>query len=194
MIKRTFFESKISEFKECSQFLKADLEIDLILGFDYQKNELSLKNKLKETYSDTPISSHALLTSYFDYYQILKSLPKNSTFVDIGSGYTRGNIVNQLCQFGHHCYGLELEQDRVEATKIIFSKLGIDHSTVRNYDILGNEDLPCADYYFLYLPTGSLLDHVMMKLSRLKHQYQLIVIESHGDLIDTLKSYDQWFK
>jgi hypothetical protein len=80
MIKRTFFESKISEFKECSQFLKADLEIDLILGFDYQKNELSLKNKLKETYSDTPISSHALLTSYFDYYQILKSLPKKFNF------------------------------------------------------------------------------------------------------------------
>ena len=48
------------------------------------------------------------------------------------------------------------------------------------------DDLPLADTYFLYFPTGIVLDRILSELQK-REFFKLIVIESHGDLFSRLE-------
>ena len=61
-----------------------------------------------------------------------------------------------------------------------------------------NEDLllskiPIADTYFFYFPTGKVLDRILFELKSLKHDFKVVVIESHGEFISRLK-FESWLE
>jgi hypothetical protein len=47
--------------------------------------------------------------------------------------------------------------------------------------------------YFLYFPTGLFLDRVLSELQKKDHEFHLVVIESHGDLVPRIE-LENWLR
>jgi hypothetical protein len=189
MLSRKDFENKLND--PTLDSTKWDFFIDEHIGIDFNKIEQAVPDH-EGLYKG--LKSEALQTSYLDYYQILQKIPSGSSFVDIGAGYNRASFVNHWCDFGHDCIGLEVVKERIVHAQSIGEKFGINSKHFVHFDLYGSHELPKADFYFIYMPTGVLLDQIFVKLSGHKHSFQLIVIESHGDLIPTMEHYSDWFK
>jgi hypothetical protein len=60
------------------------------------------------------------------------------------------------------------------------------NASIISADLLSAE-IPEADVYFLYFPTGPVLDRVLEELYRAQKFFRLLAIESHGDLLPRLE-------
>lgn len=165
--------------------LDAYFKIDTSLEKNSQLEEDSFYTNLNA------IDQEALNTSYFDFFQILEAIPKKSTIVDIGSSYSRLNLLNDYLELDHKVINIEVVEERLKAAKDYCRP----HHEFLALDILNPKfKLPIADYYFLYIPTGKILEKVLTDLVEIAKNktIHIIAIESHGNLIDLLWMNEAW--
>ncbi len=180
-----------------NEIIEYDNQIDEIFGIDYKKIESNILSNHKNSYTDGKLEACALYTSYFDFYKIAKELDlrKGQTFVDLGGGVSRAKLLYSQLNPDLDVISIDNIKERVEAGKNALLELSIDPNGYICED-LSICNLPQADYYFIYLLTGDLLDGIMQKLKVIanKRMINIIAIESHGDLIDTLKRDNYWLE
>lgn len=91
----------------------------------------------------------------------------------------------------HHLYpdsssvGIEFEKSRLEVSQRLRNELRSTQVEFIHADLCSAE-IPIADLYFLYFPTGPVLDRILDKIGDNPNTFLLIAIESHGDLFDRL--------
>lgn len=177
------------DFQLWNQVLKIDRSLDQILNLD---SSIDSSKDQDDFYYD--LSADALNTSYHDFWQIFTQLDKKSTFVDLGSGVSRGAFV-ALNFDGLKYIGIELMDERISSTIESLRKLGQKSSDILKLD-LSSSRLPSANYYFIYFPLGKTLSFILMQLIIMakNNNFEIIVIESHGDLIDKMNALSFSFK
>lgn len=166
----------------------SDEEIDKAFGLSMALKSASLSDP--EAYGDGLTGAKALYTSYQDFFTIYKDLLKRtevSSFADLGAGIARSKLLFDHLRAPFHTFSYEFVPERVAVTREAYQ--GLPHPEGICETDLKEQALPDHDAYFLYLPVGPTLDHILEGLKRLslsKERY-LYVIESHGDLIPYLK-------
>lgn len=144
------------------------------------------------TGSDKGLSEEALLTSHDDFHRIFKSLPKGDKWVELGSGHGLGPLSFAKYFPDKKAVGVEFEFARFQASVAYLEKLSLANVNFIHGDLL-TDPIPKGDFYFLYFPTGIVLDRILHHLGNLTDIFYLIVIESHGDLLPRLQK-EQWLK
>lgn len=179
-----------SDNQECvEKVLKLDEKLDKEFGLEIEKTEALINSKNPFHYQG--LNSNALLTSYLDYYQIFNFIGKDSLLIDVGSGYSRGTLLAEKLNF--QCVSIEVVRERVSCTKSVLE----NKNSLIEADITDpNFELPVAPYYLLYLPHGIVLYEALRKIQKIAKYYKtrIIVIESHGQVIDYLKLQNNWLK
>ncbi len=164
-----------------------DNDLDDFFQLDIKNTENIIKNLDESAY--VGLDPRALLTSYVDYYQILKSIEINETLVDLGAGYSRGSIISQFLKLGS-CISLEYVKQRVLSAQNSLELINGDISSIRCVD-LREASIPDEKYYFLYFPKGPVLYKILMslfELAKTSPRY-LFVCESHGDVMEYLDMF-----
>jgi hypothetical protein len=152
--------------------------------FDFNFFETERKVSPREG-SYYQLNPEALLTKAEDFYNILKSFPESKSFVDLGSGHGIGPLVFNHLYPEKNSIGIEFDLARFEQS-VRFKSLLLSSNTHFFLDDLMSCDIPESDLYFLYFPTGPVLDRLLKVLGDRDNFFQLIVIESHGDLLPRL--------
>lgn len=176
---------------QASELLQLDSEFDRYFGLNYDKVENKLKEGEFSLYKEQGLLSSALNTSYLDFYQLSQFIPDGATLVDLGSGYGRASLVFNELEKNVKVISVEKVAGRLKESKRVHKKKKFKNYELIQGDFLDeNFNMPIADFYFIYLPTGDLLEKIFSKLQKIAtHQrINLIAIESHGDLIDRLKN------
>lgn len=149
----------------------------------FNQEHLSIEDEVldrKGSYRGLP--KEALSTHPIDLENIFRSGFIQGTFVDLGCG-TGETVLTYAELFPERsAVGVEFEKARIEAAKPFLR----DNAKLIHGDLLTCE-IPQGDTYFLYFPTGPVLDRILTTLYESKKQFHLIVIESHGDLIPRIK-------
>lgn len=174
------FKSRSRDDLFYKEALIFDEELDRYFRID--KN-FSLDDK-EFNYSDTPIQ--ALSTSYIDYFQIFEEL-KGESLLDIGAGFCRGTHLG--LELGVKCISIEYEKDRIGKILKNYPEL-VYHKNLMNKNFI----YPQAKAAFIYLPWGELSNYVLRALIEQRPVDYIYVIESHGDFIENMKLYDQYFQ
>lgn len=138
------------------------------------------------------LSSEALLTSEQDFLAIFEALPQIQYWVEPGSGHGLGPILFAERFPSKKSVGIEFEKARFDESIKVRDMKNLSNVEFHHWDLLYH-DLPLGDAYFLYMPTGMVLDRMLDQLSHSSHDFVLIVIESHGDLIPRLNK-ESWLK
>jgi len=170
-----------------SSILGLDKKLDEHFGIDYDRSEKEILSTNEDLYIG--LESGALLTSYLDYYQILNDLELGQILVDIGAGYCRGSLLSK------DCISVEVVAERVLTAKSSLLNLDRDPSCIIQADLLDpNYRLPRGDAYFLYVPTGNLLNSFLRKCIEQNITALFYVIESHGDFNTILSVYQEFIQ
>lgn len=149
---------------------------------DVSEREGSYKGLLKE----------ALLTSKEDYEAIFSSLPEIRKWIEPGSGHGLGPVMFAKCYPDKSAIGIEFERSRYEASEALKRREAISNVQFFHEDLL-NFDLPRGDAYFLYFPTGMVLDKILFEIGTMDSGVRVIAIESHGDLLPRLEK-EKWLQ
>lgn len=169
-----------------------DYLIDSFFNINYDQVESTTKHASSEAYINVNLNSEGLYTSYSDFYEIGKVLELNGkVFCDLGSGVGRGSLLHQVLFPDSKSFAYEFVSARVKAGKASALALGLNSEYFIEQDLL-NTPLPEADIYYIYLPVGPLLFHVLNQLME-KPGKTIVAIESHGDLIPYLDS-EKWLE
>ncbi len=133
------------------------------------------------------LSEDALSTSFFSYKRIFSKFSQKEevVFCDLGAGFCKGALIAELFFSKIKTINIELHHERLEKMKELLLNSRHEFKN-QNLELM---NLPVADYYFIYLPTGALLNSVLIKLLSLSltYRFSIIFIESHGDLIPFLE-------
>ena len=167
--------------------IEFDNNLDKEFGLNIPKIEQTIPSERSDHYKG--LDASALQTSYLDFYQIFNVIPQDALVVDVGAGYSRGTLLAQ--QLGRKCISIEVVEQRVKETqKILKNKSDIICADVTCDDFT----MPEGDYYFLYLPHGEVLYQTLKKIQKLAslRTVNLIVIESHGNVVDYLDAQSHW--
>lgn len=124
------------------------------------------------------LSKEALSTDIEDLRIIFQSKNISGTFLDLGCGTGESVLLYAETFPDRRSIGIEFEKARLREAK----KFAFKNSTFLHSDLLTCK-IPKADTYFLYFPTGPVLDRIFSHLFELKNEFHLVVIESHGDLM-----------
>lgn len=138
------------------------------------------------------LSPEALYTSETDLLNIFNHPLTQGTFCDLGCGTGLPSLL-----YGHlfperHSIGIEFEESRLEIGRNLRTEYQLSNVELVCAD-LSKADLPRADVYFLYFPTGHVLDRVLSVLYEQHSSFKLIAIESHGDLLPRL-GLENWLE
>ncbi len=129
-------------------------------------------------------SFEAIYTSSDDFATIFTALKNPGVMADLGAGMGQGCLIYSSLYPDLKSIAVEFSSPRLEAGILMAQSLGITNIEFQNKNLL-TDDLPPADTYFLYFPTGIVLDRILSELYK-KDFFQLVVIESHGDLFPRL--------
>lgn len=130
------------------------------------------------------LPSDALYTSLEDFRRIQSSPLIQGRWVDLGAGIGQ-SIMSYLEVYpDREALGLEISEARVKAGQGLLERLGLEPNLLSKGDLLTDE-IPRGGTYFLYFPTGPVLDRILSVLSE-RQYFRLVAIESHGDLFDRL--------
>ncbi len=155
--------------------------------YDQDLNFLEVeKNISHREGSYAGLQQEALLTSSADYRSIFMAIPRASHYLELGSGYGVGPLIYHHLYPDSHATGIEFEFARFEASILLRDQLKFNRVDFIHADLLTCE-LPQADLYFLYFPTGHVLDRILYLLGTRLTSFLLIAIESHGDLFARLE-------
>lgn len=188
-----------SKERDYNHISAIDEEIDSLWGLQIEKTERELASStdtpFKGSYIGNNLKTEGLLTSYLDFYSIYCHLPetKGKTFVDLGAGYGRSAFLYSEISANLKTLAIEFVQKRIECGQKLKIKNNLDKATFIHQDLLKGP-FPIGDYYFLYLPKDKVFFHCLNELKKLskRKSFHLYVIESHGDVIDSLKRDYPW--
>lgn len=138
------------------------------------------------------LSKEALYTSQEDFYRIFSHPLVKGSFVDLGCGTGESCLLYGTLFPDRKALGIEFQNERLVEGKKFVQDLELKNVTLLEGDLL-HDRLPEGDHYFLYFPTGPVLDRILSELYERKAFFHLIVIESHGDLIPRLRK-ENWLK
>lgn len=178
-----------------NQVIQLDHALDSSFGLNIDQLERSIHSQIENENENENesyylgLNASALQTSYLDFYQIFQYIPENAVIVDVGSGYSRGTLLAQ--KLGRKCIGIEAVEQRVTACqKLLTHKEDIIHADITDENFC----LPVGDYYFIYLPHGKVLYQTLKKIQKIAtgRKVTLVVIESHGNVIEYLDAQDHW--
>ena len=172
-----------------------DNAIDQRLNIQYDVIEDGLERNLPEyLYTDYKLNSHALNTNYSDFLAIFKlySSRRPAKWVDLGCAQGKMGIIAHYFFKSFSYTGIDLVCKRFQKAKEITA------SNKKIKFLKGNLlslTLPKADYYFIYLPHGEVLESVLKGLYQQakKSSFKIIVVESHGEVIPLLETLP-WLK
>lgn len=158
----------------------------------------NIENSISKTYHSTDsyvghgLTEEALYTHFSDYLKIFKHplVQAGQTFVDLGAGLGKGTLLTKALKLNLKVLSLEYVWERHLAAKEALKRLGLNADDMIHADLMIHP-LPKAQHYFLYLPTGLLLSRLLEQLKILaqSQDFHVWVIESHGDLIPTIKNF-----
>ena len=132
------------------------------------------------------LTEEALLTCEEDFFSLFEALPNISTWVELGSGHGLGPLLFAE-KFPHKkAIGVEFEKARLDVGEKKRIQLALSNVEFFHADLL-TCPIPNGDVYFLYFSTGPVLDRMLFELGKRVSSFKLVVIESHGDLLDRLK-------
>jgi SAM-dependent methyltransferase len=152
--------------------------------FEFDQNEV--ETCVSETSGSYKGLTHqALYTSEFDLLEIFSHPDIKGTFCDLGCGTGKAPLLYGYLFKGCKAIGLEFEEARLNVGRKFKRLYPAANVSLIHADLL-TCNLPRADVYFLYFPTGPVLDRILTKLYESKIVFQLVVIESHGDLLPRL--------
>ena len=200
--------------KEVDQLLGVDPQgVEALLNLRNQGPHSSL---IEGTYIGLNLSVHALYTSYRDCFQVLSKLEKlrvkenkkKLNLLDLGAGMGRLSITAKLFFPNIKVASIEIVKERLDLAKEALTNIGctgpfnLYHKNLNELNELDsdndNKDLKewfeTFDSAFLYLSSNPTFKTLMTKLKKraLKKQFTAIAVESHGDLITTLKKDNPW--
>lgn len=149
----------------------------------FKREHLAIEGEVLErngSYRGLP--KEALSTHPDDLINIFTSSEIEGTFVDLGCG-TGETVLTYAHLFpDRKAIGVEFEEARLKAAKTFLPPNG----ELVHADLLTCK-IPIGDTYFLYFPTGHVLDRILNELYESHREFNLIVIESHGDLIKRIQ-------
>lgn len=151
----------------------------------FQFDHAQIEAKVEKKESLYPgLSLEALYTDLEDLYQIQTHPLVSGEWCDLGSGVGMSALLYAHLYPTRKSFGIELSTSRHEAG--VQEKLRLN---LRNAELIHASMLDCpiptAATYFLYFPTGHVLDRLLDQLSQ-KDNFILVAIESHGDLFARL--------
>lgn len=136
------------------------------------------------------LSREALYTDLEDLISIFKHPLVGGTFADLGCGAGISSLTYGWLFPERKSIGIEFEEVRIKEGRDMALKWDIHNASLFQDDLLSCS-IPDADTYFLYFPTGPVLDRVLSELYEKKKNFVLVAIESHGDLYNRL-SLENW--
>jgi hypothetical protein len=149
------------------------------LQVNYELLEASVSHKAGSYFG---LNSSALLTDLSDYLSIFHYFSNTDHFVEFGSAYGFGPLIFSHLYPTSRSTGIEFEEVRYNKALELKESLGLENTHFIQDDLL-TAQIPEADLYFLYFPTGMILDRILFELSHFNHSFRIVVIESHGDLL-----------
>jgi hypothetical protein len=172
------------------QYIKADAKIDELIGHHPAKieKELTADNENDALYL-TGLAPLVLNNSYADFFLLLKNISienEMATIIDIGAGHCRMAVLSKLF----------FPKLKVISIEPVAQRIPTFPENKDIYPITFSElpDTVIGDYYFLYFPTGPILEEILRKIKSYQHQFSIIAIESHGELINRLKIESAWLE
>lgn len=142
--------------------------------------------------NDKGLQAEALLTSEEDFRAIFSELPDSQSWIELGSGHGRGPLLFASLYPQKTSIGIEFESARFEISQQLKHTAGLSNVEFIQADLL-NCSIPVGDVYFLYFPTGIILDRILHELGSRTGEFKLIAIESHGDLLPRLRK-ESWLR
>ena len=195
----------ITELNDLSvdQVISLEKQLDEFFQLKYKEIEsklLSQKNNYSsDSYIENELESNALNNSYLDFYKMALSLniQEHESFVDLGAGYCKAGLSISLFNPNIKVQCLEFVKERVLSAREASKKLDKHNAHFIVQDLLDHQlELPIANYYFIYLPNGKLLESLLkrLKLISKSFSFKLIVIESHGELVNRIRLESSWLE
>lgn len=127
----------------------------------------------------------ALYTSREDFLTLFGHPLVQGTFIDLGCGAGEGCLLYGSLYPDRKSIGVEFEEARLNYGRDFREQFNLLNVDLQQADLL-TSTIPSGDTYFLYFPTGMVLDRILSELYRSKSFFRLVVIESHGDLFPRL--------
>lgn len=153
----------------------------------FKEQHTTLESRVEEGVGSYKNLTHeALYTSFEDLSEIFQHPLVKGTFVDLGCGAGQGVLLYAWMFPDRLAIGVEFQKARLS------HELRLPNAELIHADLLECE-IPKADTYFLYFPTGPVLDRVLTELYQMEHDFVLIAIESHGHLLPRLE-LENWLK
>lgn len=160
-----------------------------LLQFDHKKIEREVKERPGHYKDLNPI---ALYTSYEDLANIIQGPWVTGSWIDLGAGVGLSSLMYAYLFPDRKSIAIESDKARALAGIKVRDSLKLYNCQFINDD-LETCPIPEGETYFLYFPTGMVLDRILSEL-RLKEKFErLIAIESHGDLLPRLKK-ERWLR
>ncbi len=141
-------------------------------------------------FSGAEIDPRALCTDPADVYAIITDPLIQGLWVDLGSGFGHTVLTYAMTFPDRLAVGIEFEHSRVEAARSLALANSLGNVEFLHRDLLV-DSIPVAENYFLYFPQGHVLDRILSILAKLVSSFNLIVIESNGDLFPRLDR-EEW--
>ena len=138
------------------------------------------------------LETQALYTNPHDLVSIFSHPLIQGNLVDLGAGLGIVPLIYGALYPERKALGLEFEDSRVEVGQKLISEFSLPNVHLKKSDLLTDE-IPVGDLYFLYFPTGIVLDRVLSDLYHQQKPFRLIAIESHGDLLPRLAK-ENWLR
>ena len=154
---------------------------ELKINFDHLEKSVSSRPG-----SYFGLEQQALLTDVSDYFNIFSYFNHVTSYVEFGSAYGHGPLIFSRLYPSAQSIGIEFEEVRFKTATTLKNNFKIPNCEFI-LDDLAIAKIPAADLYFLYFPTGPILDRILFELSQMTHKFHLIVVESHSDLIPRLE-------
>lgn len=156
--------------------------------FNHAEIEAAVAHQ-EDHYPGLPLA--ALYTDLADLYQLQTHPLIKGNWADLGAGVGISALLYATLYPQREAFAIEASLPRVAAGLCERERLKLSNAHLLAGDLL-DCPIPLADTFFLYFPTGHVLDRMLDELS-LRSHICLVVIESHGDCFARLEK-EPWLE
>lgn len=126
------------------------------------------------------------LLSFFNHPLVV------GNFADLGCGVGKAALLYGALFPERKSIGIEFESSRLKRGETFLKSYPLQNVSLLNQDLL-KCSIPMVETYFLYFPTGLVLDRILYELYQTNHSFRILAIESHGDLYKRLER-ENWLE